>query len=101
MSGTEIFLTVLSAIASVCAILFGYAAFSRNRKKDETAEGRHDGTVMTELGYIKANTDDIKRRQEKQDEQHIEVVERLASVEQSTKQAHKRIDRLEQKGTSE
>ncbi len=98
MNGTEIFLTVLSAVASVCAITFGYAAFARNRKKDESEAGKNSGVMLTELGYIKSNTDSIMRKQEKQDEQHIQVVERLTSVEQSAKQAHKRIDRLEQKG---
>jgi hypothetical protein len=101
MSGLEIFLTVLSVLASICAIIFGYAAFSRNRKKDTSDEGKNTGVMLTELGYIKSNTDSIMRKQEKQDEQHLAVVERLASVEQSTKQAHKRIDRLEQKGSNE
>lgn len=95
MSGAEIFLTVLSVVASVCAIVFGYAAFARNRKKDESEAGKNSGVMLTELGYIKSNTDSIMRKQEKQDEQHIQVVERLTSVEQSTKQAHKRIDRIE------
>lgn len=51
--------------------------------------------VLTELGYIKSGVDDIKRKQEKQDEQHIEVVSRLTAVESSAKQAHKRIDAVE------
>jgi transposase len=45
--------------------------------------------------YIKSGIDDIKKKQEKQDEQHIEIVSRLCSVEASAKQAHKRIDSLE------
>ena len=98
MTGTETALTVLSVISSICAIVFGYAAFSRNRKKNEHDAGQNSGAILTELGYVKANTDDIKRKQEKQDEQHIHVVERLSAVESSAKQAHLRIDRLEQKG---
>ena len=34
-------------------------------------------------------------KQEKQDEQHIEVISRLTAVESSAKQAHKRIDAVE------
>lgn len=31
----------------------------------------------------------------KQEQQHLEVISRIVAVEESTKQAHKRIDRLE------
>jgi hypothetical protein len=41
--------------------------------------------------------DDIKRKQEKQDERHVELISRVTAVEQSAKQAHHRIDRLEGK----
>ena len=88
-------LPVISVISTLCAIVFGYAAFARNGKKDTEDEARADATVLTEIGYIKANTDDIKRKQEKQDEQYLELTERMVAVEQSTKQAHHRIDRLE------
>ncbi|MPM22554.1 hypothetical protein SDC9_69011 [bioreactor metagenome] len=85
----------LGILAAVCAILFGYAAFARARKSDESGEGRAAGTMLTEIGYIKAGVDDIKRKQDKQDERYLETVSRLTAVEQSSKQAHKRIDRLE------
>lgn len=86
---------VLGVLGTLCAIIFGYAAFTRNRKKDESEEGKQDGTLLTEIGYIKSGVDDIKRKQDRQDEQHVEVIARLSSVEASAKQAHKRLDRLE------
>lgn len=58
-------LPVISVISTLCAIVFGYAAFARNGKKDTEDEARADATVLTEIGYIKANTDDIKRKQER------------------------------------
>lgn len=90
---------VIGVISTVCAIVFGYSAFNRNKKKDDSESGEKSGTVLTEIGYIKSGIDDIKRKQERQEEkqeaQHIEVITRLTSVEASAKQAHKRIDRLE------
>jgi len=88
-------LPVISVISTLCAIVFGYAAFARNGKKDTEDEARADATVLTEIGYIKANTDDIKRKQEKQDEQYLRIAERVTAVESSAKQAHHRLDRLE------
>ena len=95
MSPLEVFLTALSVLSTVCAIVFGYAAFSRNKKKDNTDEGAKYGVMLTEIGYVKSNTDTIMRKQEKQDEQHLVVIERLSAVEQSAKHAHHRIDQIE------
>lgn len=91
----ETMLTVISVISTVCAIAFGYAAFNRNRKKDEETEGKATGTILTELGYIKGGIDDVKTEQREQRKTNTEFVERLVAVEASAKQAHKRIDTLE------
>lgn len=90
MSGLEI----LGIVSSVCAIVFGYLAFNRNRKKDETDEGKNVGTMLSDLGYIKAGVDEIKAEQKDQRKTNIDIERRLTSVEESTKQAHKRIDEL-------
>lgn len=91
----EIFSAGLGVVGTVCAIVFGYLAFKRNNKSDDNAAGKKDGVLLTEIGYIKSGVDDIKRKQEKEDERHVQVVSRLTAVEESAKQAHKRIDRLE------
>ena len=91
-------LTVVISIAcTVLGAAIGYATFRKNREKDAEEEGKVDGVVLTEIGYIKAGIDDIKRKQDKQDELYIKIAERLTAVEASAKQAHLRIDRLEGK----
>jgi len=91
-------LTVVISIAcTVLGAAIGYATFRKNREKDVEEEGKVDGVVLTEIGYIKAGIDDIKRKQDKQDELYIKIAERLTAVEASAKQAHHRIDRLEGK----
>ena len=97
MNGVQVILTVISAVSAICAIVFGFLAFRRNDKSDQSEAGRKDGIILTELGYVKSGVDDIKRKQDKQDAQHIEVVQRLSAVESSAKQAHHRIDRIEGK----
>lgn len=88
-------LTAISVFSTLCAIVFGYAAFNRNRKKDDSEDGEESGRVLTEIGYIKSGIDDIKRKQDRQDELYAKMAERVAAVEASAKQAHKRIDRIE------
>lgn len=95
MSEVAILSTVLGLLGTVCAIAFGYATYKRNHRIDDENEGKESGTILTEIGYIKAGVDDIKRKQEKQDERHLEIISRITTVEQSAKQAHHRLDRLE------
>lgn len=94
---TEQLLTVLSIVSAVCAIVFGYLAFVRNRDKDREGNAKADATVLTEIGYIKANTDEIKAEQKEQRKTNTEFVSRLTAVEESAKQAHKRIDSIEER----
>ena len=61
-------LPVISVISTVCAIVFGYAAFARNKKTDTADEAKADATDFTT---------------------------RLTAVEESAKQAHHRLNRLE------
>lgn len=91
----ETFMTVLSIVSAVCAIVFGYLAFVRNRDKDKEGDAKADATVLTEIGYIKGGIDDIKAEQREQRKTNTEFVSRLTAVE-GAKQAHKRIDRIEE-----
>ena len=77
----DTFTTVLSVFSTVCAIVFGYIAFVRNRDKDKESNVKHDATVLTEIGYIKANTDEIKAEQKEQRKTNTEFVTRLTDVE--------------------
>lgn len=92
-------LSILSIVASflfgVGGLIFGIITAVRNKKTDDTKEAKEDGIVLTELGYIKSGIDDIKHKQEGQDNKNLEFVRELTAVEESAKQAHKRIDKLE------
>lgn len=91
----ELLSIVLSAIFGIGGLVFGIISAVRNKKTDDTKEAKEDGIVLTELGYIKSGIDDIKHKQEGQEKQNLEFVRELTAVEESAKQAHKRIDKLE------
>lgn len=86
--------TIVAVASLIVAAVFGYAAFARNKKQDDSEEGKLSGTVLSDLGYIKANTEEIKAEQKEQRKTNIEFIRRLTAVEESAKQAHKRIDEL-------
>ena len=97
MDSFTMIVSIVGLIGTISAIVFGYIAFNKNKKSDNQKEGKQDGVVLTELGYIKSGVDDIKRKQEHQERQHIEVISRITAVEESTKQAHHRIDEIKQR----
>lgn len=88
-------ITTLCTIAGIIlTAAFSFVAFRRNEKKDSRDEGQNMGVIMSELGYIKSSTDDIKREQREQAATVGRLSERITRCEESCKQAHHRIDEL-------
>lgn len=86
---------IVGAVVGIAGMVLGTIGFFRNKKTDDKTEGEHDGAIRSDLGYIKKGIDGIEHRLEKQETQYVEVIRQLTEVESSTKQAHKRIDKLE------
>lgn len=92
-------LTVATGLG--CSLLgawLGISTYKRNVEKDCKDDGQDKGVLLTELGYIKAGIDDIKRKQDGQEDKHNHLAERVTRVEESAKQAHHRIDRIQKEG---
>lgn len=87
---------MISFIGALCAILFGFAAFINSNKKEGKDRGKETGALLTEIGYIKAGIDAIRKKQERQDENYIKLLDRIASIEQISKDAQRRIKVLEE-----
>lgn len=89
--------TLISILGGIAGIVFGVITYARNKRQDNTSEGQRNGEIMSELGYIKSGVDDVKRKQEKSDEIIMGFTRDLVAVTESAKQAHKRIDGLEER----
>jgi hypothetical protein len=91
-------LTVVIGIAcSLIGVVVGLANTQRTRDKELREKASGEAVVLTELGYVKSGIDDIKRKQEAQDEKYLDMAERMVKVEASAKQAHHRIDAMDGK----
>ena len=86
--------TIISLVVGVTGIVFGLVTLFRNKKQDDTETGQTTGTILSDIGYIKAGVDEIKAEQKEQRKTNIDLITRLTEVESSVKQAHKRIDEL-------
>ena len=86
---------IIGAIGGIAGVIFGLASMFRNKKSDDKSEGKEDGIILTELGYIKAGVDDMKRDTREFRNEMQELHDRVVRNEESCKQAHKRIDGLQ------
>ena len=85
----------IGILCTLVGLIISYAVFSRNKAKDDKGEGRQIGQVISDVGYIKSGVDDIKSEQREQRKINTELFTRIATVEASAKQAHKRLDHME------
>jgi len=84
-----------SLICTVGGFVLARIVYGRNKAKDDKAEGASIATITSDMGYIKSSVDGIDKKLEKQADKHVELIQRVCSVEESAKQAHKRIDSIE------
>ncbi|PEN74530.1 hypothetical protein CN553_32035 [Bacillus cereus] len=83
---------VLIAVLSLAISYFGHAL---NRSKSMKADGQQGAEVKAELGYIRKGVGDIRMDLKASEKQVVALGERVTRVEESTKQAHKRLDTTE------
>lgn len=83
---------LLSAIAAAFGALVSWAALTRKNKKDTEKVGEDKGVLASDIGYIKAGVDDLKRESRETRHDIGELSTRVTRCEESCKQAHKRID---------
>ncbi|MBN2980099.1 hypothetical protein [Cohnella algarum] len=86
---------IVSAVAAISGIIIGWLGRSRSVRQDTVAEASQDARLMLDMEYIKRGVDDVRLEQRAQGQRFDQLAERVTRVEESTKQAHKRIDKLE------
>ena len=86
--------------------LYGVYSKMQNKKNNRYQEVEEDASmnafIKNELKHIRANTDEIKNKQEKmedrEEKRYVEVMCNITRIDESTKVAHKRIDEIEKRG---
>lgn len=94
----ELAISLTSLVASISGIIFALLSFRRNQRSDQKKEGRNEGTMLSDIGYIKACVDRVEKNIGIVDERYRNAAERLAKLEESMRNAEKRLDELGQKG---
>ncbi len=87
----------ISILIAIIGVVLSIITFVAGRQTSAKNQGLQDGQILTELGYLKSNTDEIKKRLDEEDHRHIETIKKMAELDSSLKSAHKRLDGLEQR----
>lgn len=88
----EIVVILVGLLASVSSIVFAYLAFRRSDKIEHHSEGRTEGAMFSDIGYIKACVDRVEKNLNKVDERYRNIAERLAKLEEGLANVTKRVD---------
>mgnify|MGYP001392144136 CR=1 FL=1 len=88
-------LALLGAISTVFGMVITYFTFMRGRDKTIRHDAEESAKVSTKLDHISRGVDDIRIDLKSNEKQINNVAERVTRVEESAKQAHLRINKLE------
>lgn len=85
---------VVTMLGVIFAMLCNAVALLRNGRKDVHDASASNAEMQAKLTHIAAGVDDIRLEQRGMRAEVSELATRITRVEESTKQAHKRLDRL-------
>lgn len=90
----------ISLVFVIIGGIVGYATYFMNNKKNTKQETKEDTAMITsidtKLNLISKNVDEIRLDNKDFSKSMNQLGERVSAVEQSAKQAHHRIDNLEE-----
>lgn len=93
MTAQEI-ISLVGAVVAVFASIAAIITFVLSRKKEGYAEGDKDGELKGDIKSICRGIDDLRLEVKDINRKQDDMIERLIRCEESTKQAHKRIDEI-------
>lgn len=90
----ELIITLVGFLASLSSIVFAYLAFKRSERKEQKDDGKAEGVMFSDIGYIKACVERVEKNVNKVDERYRNIAERLAKVEEASVNITKRVDEM-------
>jgi septal ring factor EnvC (AmiA/AmiB activator) len=91
----------IGIVCGVLGVLIGFLGFKRERDKDVRSDASQSAVIQTKLENIDQGVRSIQIDMKANEKRVNELNDRVIRVEESSKQAHKRIDHLENKSTNE
>lgn len=85
MSGeVTITLSLIATVIAICGTVYGIFSNRKKNVQSDREENRNDGMqvgqILSELGYIKGQIDEVKAKQDKMDDRYIKFTEQIAAL---------------------
>lgn len=90
----EIVVSIFTLLISIFSISLTFLTFKKNERNELKKEGKNEGLILSDIGYIKACVDRVEKNMDRLDEKYKDVLERLSKAEESIINVTKRIDSI-------
>ena len=87
-------ITTVGLLTSLSSIVFAFLAFKRSEKQEHRKEGKNEGLILSDIGYIKACVDRVEKNIASVDERYRSILERLSKVEESLDNTKKLVNEI-------
>lgn len=87
-----------SILGAILGLAISFLTFNRNRDKDLKDKATNDAVIGTKLDSIGSSVESIRVDTKVTGRRLEEMSERVIRVEESAKQAHKRLDGIQERG---
>ena len=94
-----VIVAIIGVAGTISGILLGWLGRSRTVRQDTATEAASDAELRASVNYIRQGVDDLRVEIRAQGQRYDMLAERVTRVEESAKQAHKRLDRIDEKGS--
>lgn len=94
MEKLTVVVSVIGVIGTLSSIFFAYLACKKSNMQVQKVDGKSEGAMLSDIGYIKACVDRVEKNLNKVDERYRNIAERLAKVEEAVTNVTKRVDEL-------
>jgi hypothetical protein len=94
MEKLTVVVSVIGVIGTLSSIFFAYLACKKSNMQEQKVDGKSEGAMLSDIGYIKACVDRVEKNLNKVDERYRNIAERLAKVEEAVTNVTKRVDEL-------
>lgn len=95
---TEAIVILVGLCASVTGILFSIIGYRRNERNDSRVAGKNEGTMVTDIAYIKSSVDRMEKNINSIDARYIDMTERLAKLEENVRIAQEKLEKVQRGG---
>ena len=90
----EIIIPIISLVTSLLSITYTFIAFKKTEKEDLKQEGKNEGIILSDIGYIKGCVERVEKNFYLMDEKYQVMVERISKVEEGLDITKKQVESL-------